>query len=183
MPARLATFLIALTMMAPAASAQTPAAEPDPPALALARLLMSRDERLYDDADLGRFRVRIETALLASEGSCDPANNECQGAAAAVAAEYAPALRLRHRDAVERLAADQLAARMQPEEMARIAAWLRSSDGAHLLDAWEALRDPRAIRRRRELQADFARSAPGIFARARALFRQRTVNLPRAAPR
>ena len=183
MIARFALLLIAGALLLPPALAQRPSAAVDPAALDLARLLMSRDDRLYDDADLGRFRVRIETALLASEGSCDPANNECQGAAAAVAAEYAPALRLRHRDSAERFAADQLATRMQPQEMARIAAWLRSSEGAHFLEAWEALRDPRAVRRRRELQADIARSAPGIFARARALFRQRTVNLPRAAPR
>ena len=179
MPRRPATFLIALALIAPAAAAQ----QPDPAALDLARLLMSRDEGLYDDADLGRFRVRIESALLASEGSCDPANNECQGAAAAVAAQYAPALRLSHREAAERIAAGQLAALIPPGETARIAGWLRSGEGMHFLAAWEALRDPRAARRRRELQDDFARSAPGIFSRARALFRQRTANLPRPAPR
>lgn len=182
MSARLVTFLIATVLIAPVARAQTQA-EPDPAALELARLLMSRDESLYDDADLGRFRVRIESALLASEGSCDPANNECQGAAAAVAAQYAPALRLTHRATAERIAAGQLAARMQPGEMARAAAWLRSDEGGHFLDAWQELHEPRAVRRRREIQADFARSAPGIFARARALFRQRTANLPRPAPR
>jgi hypothetical protein len=179
MIARLAIFPIAVALMASAVAAQAP----DPAALDLARLLMSRDERLYDDADLGRFRSRIEAALLALEGSCDPSNTECQGAAATVAAQYAPALRQRHRETAEQLAAAQLAERMRPEEMARIGAWLRSGEGMHFLEAWEALREPRAIRRRREMQGDLARSAPAIFNPARALFRQRIVNIPKAAPR
>lgn len=180
MIARLATFLIALTLIVPAASAQAP----DPAALDLARLLMSRDESLYDDADLTRFRGRIEAALLASEGSCNPSLTECQAAAREVAAQYAPALRQNHRERSERLTAATLAATIRPEEMARIAAWLRSDEGGHFLAAWAALRDPDLARqRRRALQGDLSRSAPAIFNPARALFGQRIRNIPQPAPR
>jgi hypothetical protein len=183
MIARLALFLIAVALTGSAAAAQSRAAAPDPAALDLARLLMQRDPSLYDDADLGRFRARIVAALLATEGSCDPSNTECQGAAAVVAAQYAPQLRQSHRETTERLVAADLAARIPADEMARIAGWLRSGEGTRFLEAWEALRDPRALRRRRETQGDLARSAPAIFIPARTLFRQRIVNIPKAAPR
>ena len=184
MIARLAMFLIAMTLIVPAASAQTPAAASDPAALDLARLVMGRDQSLYDDADLGRFQARIEAALLASEGSCNPSLTDCQAAAAEVAAQYAPALRQNHRERSELLTAATLAATLRPEEMIRIAAWLRSDEGGHFLAAWAALRDPEPARqRRRALQGDLARNAPAIFNPARALFGQRIRDIPRAPPR
>jgi hypothetical protein len=184
MIARLATFLIAMTLIAPAASAQTSAARPDPAAFDLAHLLMQRDETLYDDADLVRFRARIEAALLASEGSCDPRNSECLAAAREVADQYAPALRENHRGRSEGLVAATLAATLRLEEMIRIAAWLRSDEGGHFLAAWASLRDPELARqRRRALQGDLARTATGIFNTARASFGQRIRNIPQAAPR
>jgi hypothetical protein len=183
MIARLSAVLIALGLILPAASAQAPSAAPDPAALDLARLLMSRDQSLYDDADLTRFRVRIETALLNSEGGCDPAASECQAAATAVAAQYAPTLRQAQRDTSERFTAATLAGLLRPEEIVHFAALLRSEEGGHFLDAWAALRDPGRARQRRELQRDLAQAAPIIFAPALASFRQRTRNLPRPAPR
>ena len=182
MIARLSAVLIAGALILPAASAQAPSAAPDPAALDLARLLMNRDQSLYDDADLTRFRVRIETALLESEGGCNPSSSECQAAAAAVAAQFAPALRQTQRERSERLTAALLARRMGPEEMAHVAAWLRSDEGRHFIDAWGALRDPDSVRERRELR-DPAQSAPAIMNPARALFRQRSRNLPQPAPR
>ena len=176
---RLATALIAMTLIVPAAGAQTP----DPVALDLARLLMSRDPSLYDDADLGRFRLRIEAALLASEGSCDPSLTDCQQAAAAVAAQFAPTLRQTQRERSEQLTAATLAAALRPEEMSRVAAWLRNGEGGRFLDVWASLRGPDHAQRRRELQRDLARTAPIVFGPARALFLQRIRNIPRAAPR
>jgi hypothetical protein len=179
--ARLVPLLIAGALVLPAASAQTPPAVSDP-ALDLARLLMSRDPTLYDDADLGRFRVRLANALLGSEGSCSPANTDCQGLAGEVAAQFAPALRQTQRDRSERLTAATLARRMNPEEMTHAAAWLRSEEGRHFIDAWGALREPDSVRERREL-SNPAQSAPAIFNPARALFLQRSRNLPQPAPR
>lgn len=184
MIARLAALLIAGALVLPAASAQAPSAAPDPAALDLARLLMSRDQSLYDDADLGRFRSRLTNALLASEGSCNPSNGDCQAAAAMVAAQYAPALRQTYRERSERLIAATLAARLRPEQLAHVATWLRGEEGSHFLEAWAALHDPDgAQQRRRELQRDLVQTAPAIFNPARALFLQRTRNLPQPAPR
>ena len=181
MIARLVPLLMAGAMILSAASAQTPPAAADP-ALDLARLLMSRDETLYDDADLGRFRVRIANALLGTDSTCSPANTDCQALAAEIAAQFAPALRQSQRERSERLTAAMLARRMRPEEMVHVAAWLRSEEGRHFIDAWSALRDPDSVRERRELR-DPAQSAPAIINPARALFRQRSRNLPQPAPR
>ena len=136
MIARLAALLIAGALILPApAAAQQPAAASDPAALDLARLLMSRDETLYDDADLGRFRARIESALLGLEGTCNPRATECQAAAGQIATRFAPILRQQMRERSERLTAATLARAMRPEEMGRVAAWLRSEEGRHFLDA------------------------------------------------
>lgn len=183
MVARLAIVLIAMMLIVPAASAQPAATAPDPAALDLARLLMGRDPSLYDDADLGRFRLRIEAALLASEGSCNPSLVDCQQAAAAVAAQFAPALRQTQRERSEQLTAATLAAALRSEEMIRVAAWLRSGEGGRFLDVWASLRGPGHAQRRREVQRDLARTAPIVFAPARALFLQRIRNIPQAAPR
>ena len=183
MIARFALVLIAGALVVPTAMAQPPsAAAADPAALDLARLMMSRDPSLYDDADLGRFRSRLQTALLGSEGACAPSNSECQLLAGQIAAQYAPALRQAQRDRSERLTAATLARTMSVEEMIHVAAWLRSEEGRHFIDAWGALRDSDHVRERRELR-DPAQSAPAIFNPARALFRQRSVNLPQPAPR
>jgi len=177
-------ILIAMVLIVPAASAQPPAAAPDPAALELARLLMQRDETLFDDADISRFRIRIEAALLSSEGSCTPSLIDCQAEARNVAEQFAPALRQNHRERTERMIAATLAERLQPAEMTRVTAWLRSDEGGHFLAAWAALRDPDAIQqRRRALQDDLARNVPAIFNPAHALFLQRSRNLPHAAPR
>jgi hypothetical protein len=175
----------AIAASAPAAAAAQPPAPtaPDAAALDLARLLMSRDPGLYDDADLGRFRTRIETALLGSEGTCNQRVTECQAAAAEIAAQYAPALRRAARERSERLTAAALAAALRPEEMVHVAAWLRADEGRHFFDAWVSLHDPDHVRERRRAADDLAQSAPGIIGPARALFRQRSRNLPQPAPR
>jgi hypothetical protein len=183
MIARFVLLLIAGVLVVPPAMAQTPsAAAVDPAALDLARLLMSRDPSLYDDADLGRFRSRLQTVLLGSEGTCAPSNTECQALAGEIAAQYAPALRQAQRDRSERLTAATLAGTMSVDEMIHVAAWLRSEEGRHFIDAWGSLRDSDHVRERRALR-DPAQSAPAIFNPARALFRQRSVNLPQPAPR
>jgi len=184
-PPRLAALLIAGALVLPAAAAaQPPAAAPDPAALDLARLLMSRDLTLYDDADLGRFRARIESALLGLEGTCNPRATECQTAATQIATRFAPILRQHVRERSELLTAATLARTMRPEEMVRVAAWLRSEEGRHFLDAWAALRDPDGMReRRRALEGDLAETAPAVFNTARTLFRQQSRNLPQAPPR
>ena len=183
-PPRLAALLVAGALLLPSAPAPAQPAPPDPAALDLARLLMSRDPSLYDDADLGRFRSRIENGLLGSEGACNPRASECQAAAAEIAAQYAPALRQDYRERSERLTAAALAESLQPEELAHVAAWLRDGEGRHFLDAWAALHGPEQARqRRRLLEGDLAETAPAIFNPARALFRQRSRNLPQPAPR
>ena len=62
-----AALLLAGFLAAPAA-AQPPL---DPAALELARVLMQRDQSLYDDADTARLQARIENLLLAEPGACN----------------------------------------------------------------------------------------------------------------
>ena len=179
-----AALLGPAALVLPAAPARAQAAAPDPAALDLARLLMSRDPSLYDDADLGRLRNRIQTDLLGADAPCNVRASECQGAAAEIAARYAPALRQHLHLRSEQLTAAALQRAIRPEEMARVAAWLRSAEGSHFLEAWAGLRDPDAVRqRRRALEGDLAESAPAIFNPARAELRQRSRNLPQPAPR
>lgn len=180
---RFAAFLIVLMPLS-AAPAQTVPAAPDPAALDLARILLTRDETLYDDADLVRFQARIERELATTEGACDPFHSECRGAATIVAREFAPAYRLSERERTERITAYLIADTLRPDEMARIVLYLRGDEGSRLLDLLTRLRQPeRTEQRRRELQRTLARTTSDPLAAARALFRQRTRNLPRALPR
>jgi len=184
MIARLAALLMAGALVLPAAPARAQTAAPDPAALDLARLLMSRDPSLYDEADLGRLRNRIQTALLGSEAPCNTRASECQAAAAEIGGRYAPALRQHLRLRSEQLTAAALQRAIRPEEMVRVASWLRSAEGSHFLEAWAGLRDPDAVRqRRRAIEGDLAESAPAIFNAARGELRQRSRNLPQPAPR
>ena len=178
---RLAALFIAAALMPwSAASAQAPAA-PDPAALDLARVLMARDPSLYDDADIVRFQARIERALTGANDGCDPFHSECRAAAADVAREFAPAYRAAERARTERITAFLLADMLRPDEMARIAQYLRSAEGGRFLNAWALLRDrDRSRQRRRELERQLDRTVPDALAAARARFRQRTRNLPRA---
>lgn len=178
----LAALLIAgLALLPAAAPAQPPL---DPAALELARVLLSRDETLYGDADLTRFQARIENLLLAQEGACNAFQPACRAAATLVAREHAPAYRLAERARTERITAYLLADTLRPEEMVRIAQYLRGDEGRRLLDALALLREPdRTERRRRELERSLARASPDALGSARASFRQRTRNLARPAPR
>lgn len=179
---RLAAFVIAAIVLPPTAALAQPA--PDPAALDLARILMTRDESLYGDGDQGRTRQQIQEALLASPGACNPYVNECQAAAAAVAREFAPNFRQAERARAERITAYLLADSLRPEEMARIVLYLRGADGGRLLDAVALLRQPeRTERRRRELDRIVARSGPGSLDAALARFRQLTRYVARPAPR
>jgi hypothetical protein len=177
----LAAFAIAAIALPLTAAAQR---APDPAALDLARILMTRDESLYGDADQGGPRSQIREALLASPGACNQYLNECQAAAAAVAREFAPSFRQGERARAEQITAFLLADALRPEEMARIAQFLRGQDGGRMLEALALLRQPeRTERRRRELESIVPRSGLGSLDAALARFRQLTRNVPRAAPR
>lgn len=178
MTGRLAALLFALL---PLSAAPAQPAAPDPAALDLARILLAHDESLYDDADVVRFQARIERDLATLEGGCDPFSSECRGAATIVAREYAPAFRQSERARSEQIMAWLLADSLRGEEMARIAAFLRGEEGARFLDALTRLRQPeRTQERRRALERGLARGPSDPLTAARALFRQRTRNLPRA---
>jgi hypothetical protein len=172
-------ILLAL-FAAAAASAQPPAPEP---ALELARLLMQRDETLYDDADGGRLVVRLREALLATPNGCNPFLAECRTAAEAIARRYAPAFRTAERARVEAIVARAIAGRMSADEAARMLALLRSSDGERLMGLLGSLHDSQqATQRRRELTSGEG-DVSGPLAEARALFRTETRDMPRAPPR
>jgi len=159
-------------------------AAPDPAALELARLLMTRDETLYNDSDTSRIQARIENQLLASEGACNAFNSQCRGAATQVALQYAPAYRQAERVRRELVTAYLISDNLRPEEMTRIAQYLRSDEGNRLLTTLALLRDPeRTERRRREIERSIERTTPDAMAAARIQFRRLTRNLPREAPR
>jgi hypothetical protein len=181
MRGHLAAFLL-IGMIATPAAAQ-PAL--DPAALDLARVLMARDQSLYDDADGDRIQSRIENLLLAEQGACNAFVPACRSAATAAAQRYAPAFRTEERARRERIAAYLLADMLRPEEMARFAQYLRGEEGGRLLAAVAMLRrdDDRVQRRRRELERMLERTTPGAMADARADFRRRSRNLPGAPPR
>lgn len=177
-----ATMLLAGLLGAAPAAAQPPL---DPAALELARVLMTRDQTLYDDADSSRIQARIENLLLAEEGACNAFVAACRAAATAAAQRFAPAFRQSERERRERITAYLLADMLRPPEMARFAQFLRGEEGARLLAAIAMLRqdDDRVRRRRRELERMLERSMPGAMAEARAEFRRLSRNIPRAAPR
>lgn len=167
-----------------AALAQPAPAPAEPAALELARILMTRDETLYDDADLNRVQARIENSLLASDGACNPFVAECRAAATQVAREFAPAFRQSERARAERITAALLGESLSPAEMANIVQYVRGPEGGRFLDALAMLRHPdRTERRRREIERGLARTNPDSMVAARARFRQRTRNLPAPAPR
>lgn len=179
---RVAALLLAAAL--PLAPLAAQLAAPDPAALDLARLLMARDETLYDDADTSRIQARIENQLLASEGACNPFQSACRGAAAQVARQFAPAYRQSERARREQITAYLIADNLRPDEMARLAQYLRTDEGGRLLATLALLRDPeRTERRRRELERGLERTVPDAMIAARAQFRQLTRNLPREAPR
>lgn len=168
----------------PVGPAPAQPASPDPAALELARLLMTRDETLYDDAGTSRLLARLENRLLESPGACSPSSADCRDAAHAVAQEFAPAYRQSQRARTELITAYLIADRLQPEQARRTVQYLRGEEGGRLLDMLAALRRPEATeRRRRELDRIVARTAPDAFPAAHARFLQRTRYLPRPAPR
>jgi hypothetical protein len=178
----LAAFVIAALFLPLTAVPAQPA--PDPAALELARILMTRDESLYADADESGPRQQLQEALLAAPGGCNSYLNECQAAAAAAAREFAPAFRQNERARAERITAYLLADNLRPAEMARMVQYLRGPDGRKLLDAVALLRQPnRTERRRRELDRLLPRTGVGSLDAPLARFRHLTRNIPRAAPR
>jgi len=183
MRGRLAALLLTGMLAAPLPAAAQPPL--DPAALELARVLMSRDPTLYDDADTSRIQSRIENLLLAEPGACNAFVPACRAAATEAARQYAPSFRQDERLRRERITAYLLSDLLRPAEMARFAQYLRSEEGGRLFAAIAMLRtdDERVQRRRRELERMLERSAPGAMAEARAEFRRRSRNIPRAAPR
>lgn len=169
------------------ASSPLPAqpAPPDPATLELGRLLMARDERLYDDADTGTMRVQLQERLLAIPNGCAATSSECQSAAAEVALEFAPAFREAERGRRELITAHLIADRLSPEQARHALAYLRSDEGTRLFELLDLLRRPAATaRRRRELERVVQRAgAPDVFPAARTRFLVRTRHLPRGAPR
>ena len=132
----------------------------------------------------GRARQQIRRRCSPPPGACNPYLNECQAAAAAVAREFAPSFRQGERARAERITAYLLADTLRPEEMARIAQYLRGEEGGKLLGALALLRQPeRTERRRRELDRLVPRGGLGSLDAALARFRHLTRNIPRAAPR
>lgn len=177
-------FIVMAAAALPLAPLAAQQGAPDPAALELARLLMSRDETLYADSDTSRIQARIENQLLAMDGACNPFQSACRGAATQVAQQFAPAYRQSERARLEQITAFLIADNLRPEEMARLAQYLRTDEGSRLLATLALLRDPeRTERRRRELERSIERTTPDAIVAARARFRQLTRNLPREAPR
>lgn len=173
-------ILLALLIGGAAGAQPSP---PSEPTLDLARLLMQRDETLYDDADGARLVNQLREALLGTPGGCNPFLVDCRTAAEAVARRYGPDFRTAERARAEAIMARWIAARMSAAEAAQVAALLRSADGDRLLALLGALRAPREVeRRQRELsRADADLNRP--LAEARAVFRDETRDIPRAPPR
>ncbi|HTU12538.1 MAG TPA: hypothetical protein VMG08_16730 [Allosphingosinicella sp.] len=180
------TMFLAATLLLGATAVPAAAQPPlDPAALDLARVLMQRDESLYDDADSSRIQSRIENLLLAEPGACNAFVPACRAAATGAAQLHAPSFRQAERARREQVTAYLLADRLQPAEMARFATYLRGEEGGRLLAALASLRqdDAQVQRRRREIERMLERSTPGALAEARAEFRRRSRNLPAAPPR
>jgi hypothetical protein len=176
----LAAFLLFGALAAPAA-AQPPL---DPAALDLARVLMAQDASLYGNADLGSVRGRIEQILLGEPGACNPQLSDCRMAAASAVDRHAAAFLQEERARQERINAYLLADALRPDEMARFAQYLRSTEGQRLVMALGLLRDnDRTGRRRRELEREMARTVPAALAQARAEFRRLSRNIPAPPPR
>lgn len=180
MRGRLAFLLLLATAPLPAL-AQPPL---DPAALDLARVLMTQDDSLDGDADIGSVRGRIENMLLREPGACNPSLSDCRLAAASAVDRFAAAFMQEERERRVRINAYLLADQLRPEEMVRFAQFLRSPEGSRLVAALSLLRDnDRTARRRRELERSMERAPPAALAGARAEFRRLSRNIPAAPPR
>lgn len=180
MRGRLAFLLLVAAAPLPA-FAQPPL---DPAALELARVLMTQDDSLEGDSDIGSVRARVENILLGEAGACNPSLADCRMAAAAAVERHAEAFMREERERRVRINAYLLAEALRPDEMTRYAQFLRSPEGARLVMAIGLLRNnDRTARRRRELERTLARTTPAALADARADFRRRARNIPSAPPR
>ncbi|HST35588.1 MAG TPA: hypothetical protein VLK25_03035 [Allosphingosinicella sp.] len=178
----LAVLIAAAALPCAAAFAQT--AAPDPAALDLARLLLSRDDTLYGEIDTGDIEADIANRLLAPGDICDSRQTECQSAAHSAARQFAPTFRQAERARREQVFAYLIAESLRPDELARAAQYLRSDEGNRLLGMLAMLRDPDRTRtRRRELERTLELRIPDVLAAARARFRSLTRNMPTPAPR
>jgi hypothetical protein len=177
--------ILPLALLALPAAAVAQAAPPPPAAIALARLLMTGEETVQDDDVVARIRTRIQNDLLSEPGACNPSTPGCIGEARAAAQQFAPVFMRAELARREQINAYLLADTLTSDEMTRFAQYLGAADGQKLLAAMIRLRQPDGNdRRRRELERTLmASSVPGAMAQARALFRQRTRNMPAAAPR
>lgn len=168
----------------PCGGAFAQAAPPDPAALDLARLMMSRDDTLYGEIDTGDLENDIANRLLTPGDICDNRQTECQTAAHMAARQFAPTFRQSERARREQLTAYLIADTLHPDELARVSQYLRSGEGGRLLDMLAMLRDPDRTRaRRRELERQLERTMPDVLGAARARFRRLARNLPQPAPR
>ena len=169
--------------------AATPAAaQPplDPAALELARVLMSRDPTLYDDADTSRIQSRIENLLLAEPGACNAFVAACRGAATEAARQYAEAFRREDRLRRERITAWLLSDTLRPAEMARFAQYPAQRGrrpAVHRASPCSARTTTGCNAAGAKLERMLERTAPGAWpthARNSAVAAR---NIPRAAPR
>lgn len=173
---------VLLALLIGSAAGGQPSPPPEP-AIDLARLLMQRDETLYDDADGTRLITQLREALLATPGGCNPFLADCRAAAETIARRYAADFRAAERARAETIMGRWIAARMSGAEAARVGALLRSEDGDRLLALMGGLRAAREVERRRR---ELSRSETDInrpLADARAVFRSETRDIPRAPPR
>jgi hypothetical protein len=179
---RFAALLIAALLPLAPLAAQT--AAPDPAALDLARLLLSRDETLYGEIDTGDLEADIANRLLAPGDVCDTRQTECQSAAHEAARQFAPTFRQSERARREQITAYLISDNLRPDELARVSQYLRGDEGGRLLNMLAMLRDPDRTRaRRRELERQLERTMPDVLGAARARFRRLTRDMPQPAPR
>ena len=175
-------FAAALLSGASAAAQPSVAADPDPAAVEVARLLLTALPRAQStDAEVTREQQRLEETFLNVRypDACDRTNADCLAAARAVAREYAPAIVRRLQMQRERELAYGLMGRLSPEQLARLATFFRSADGHVFADAWGALWRPASPEQRRVIECRAQAGLPEPWAEARRSFRERTASLPR----
>lgn len=191
---RLATLILAAVAPAAAAWAQTPLPAPGQPplpepnaeALELARLIAAWAQGRAALREGMREELIVERLLdsFGPDRPCDGGNAECRAAAVAIAREFAPIMRQRERDMIERMFAYSLADILRPEQIRRMTVYLRTEDGRQFLEAWVTLHgsgeSPRSRERLQQVERQVTASLPDPYFAAEALFRQRTARLPRA---
>ncbi len=168
-----------------AADAQPLPADPDPAALEVARRIIATTPIVTRPVNAEQQARELEWMLLSPGAigrSCDRANPECLAAARAVAREFAPRMGARADRRRERILAYQLADRLRPEQLRRMAAFFRSEDGRAFVEAWQMLwrTPPPSRERQREIEQQASAGEPDPWRDATRRFQERTAHLPRS---